>query len=68
MHYTMAIDEDAYLWGCGQNSDHQLGIVHETNRLEKICKLKFRSVSCGGFHTVAIDENGYLWGCGTHSV
>lgn len=67
--YTIAIDEDGHLWGCGCNSEGQLGLGDEINRnkFERLLSDEsFTMVSCENYHTLAIDGNGCLWFCGVN--
>lgn len=67
--HVMALDENGFLWACGDNFNGQLGLGDKQNRysLTKINEQRFISVSCGFSSTVALDENGFLWACGTNN-
>lgn len=70
-NYTMMIDQNGCLWGCGLNNFGQLGLGTTTDiyQFEKIMPNEiFVMVNCGSFHTMAIDQNGYLWGCGDNDA
>lgn len=66
VQHTMLLDDEGFLWGCGDNRDRQLGLSDcgFQNVLTKIANKTFKSVSCGDRNTFALDFNGKLWSCG----
>ena len=69
--HTLFIDEDGYLWACGDNTYGQLGIgsYRSGNILfpTKISDKTWKCVAAGRRHSLAIDTDGYLWAWGSHN-
>ena len=67
-HHTIMLKNDGTLWGCGQNTNGQLGLGDTTNRttFTKITTNTndIKSVYCGNCHTFILKNDGTLWGCG----
>ena len=67
-NYTLILKNDGTLWGCGQNTDYQLGLGDNTNRttFTQITTNtdNIKSVYCGYNHTLILKNDGTLWGCG----
>lgn len=65
-HHTMAIDEDGYLWSCGDNSEGQLGLGDRKKRraMETVSDQKFLFVSCSCDSSLVLDVNGDIWASG----
>lgn len=68
-NHTIALDENGFLWGVGNNNFGQLGLdeINSVDTFMKISEEIFIAVSCGSNHTIAIDKNGFLWGCGCNN-
>ena len=64
--FSLAIDEDGYLWSWGLNSNGQLGHGNKTNSPVpvKLEEYTFSTVSAGRVCSLAIDTEGYIWGSG----
>ena len=66
--HTIILKNDGTLWGCGQNTQAQLGLG------DGDCRTTFtqitanandiKSICCGGYHTLMLKNDGTLWGCG----
>ena len=69
INYSMAIDKNGELWGCGNNSDGQLG-NNSTSQVKTFTKditnkgIKFKDIFINSKTTFAIDTSGNLWGWG----
>ena len=65
--YTLILQNNGTLWGCGGNSYGQLGLGDNNNRtiFTKITN-DVKSVNCGYTHTIILKNNGTLWGCGNN--
>ena len=62
---TLMLQNNGILWGCGSNSNGQLGLGDKTNVITftKITN-NIKSVYCGYQHTIILKNDGTLWGCG----
>ena len=64
--HFLIIDEDDFLWGCGINSDGELGDGTRVTRLSpvQIGSKTWQAIAAGSTHSLAIDTDGYLfeWG------
>ena len=67
-HHTFILENDSTLWGCGRNSESQLGLGDTTNRttFTQITTNtdNIKSVYCGSLYTLILKNDGTLWGCG----
>ena len=67
-NHNFILKNDGTLWGCGANSDGQLGLGDTTNRTTFMQITTntddIKSVYCGYCHTFILKNNGTLWGCG----
>ena len=67
-NHTFILKNNGTLWGCGNNSNGQLGLRDTTNRLSfsiiGINTNDIKSVYCGYGHTFILKNDGTLWGCG----
>ncbi|OGS38978.1 MAG: hypothetical protein A2551_01165 [Elusimicrobia bacterium RIFOXYD2_FULL_34_30] len=65
--HTVAIRTDGTLWGCGLNSNGELGLGN-TIQIDTMTQIgiatDWSSVSCGYGHTLATKTNGTLWAWG----
>lgn len=70
--FFFAIDDEGYLWSCGNNRKGQLGQNDKTKNFTMLTQIpntnKFLSVSCGGKHILALDDNNEIWGCGHNDI
>lgn len=60
----MAIDENGNLWGCGNNSEGQLGDGTKADKRILVSikdGTKFKEISAGIQYSLAIDIEGNLW-------
>ena len=69
---TLILKNDGTLWGCGDNSNGQLGLG-DTNRRVTLTQITtntddIKSIYCGGFHTLILKNDGTLWGCGRNDA
>ncbi len=66
----LAISEDGSLWGCGLNSNGQLG-TGNTNAVRELTKIgtatNWRQVQMGADHAVATRTDGTLWAFGRNN-
>ena len=66
--YTFILKNDGTLWGCGYNSNGELGLGDTSDRTTftqittNVDNIKV--VYCGFNHTLILKNNGTLWGCG----
>ena len=62
---SFILKNDGTLWGCGYNSDGQLGLRDTSNRttFTKIIN-DVKSVYCAYDDTLMLKNDGTLWGCG----
>ena len=69
-YYTLILENDGTLWGCGANGYGQLGLGDTNNRniftqvTTDVNDIK--QVYCGGYHTLMLKNDGTLWGCGNN--
>ena len=67
-NHNVILKNDGTLWGCGANSDGQLGLGDTSDRttFTQITTNTddIKSVYCGYCHTFILKNNGTLWGCG----
>ena len=63
--YTLILKNDSTLWGCGANSNGQLGLGN-TNSRKEFTQITngVKSVYCGDCHTLILKNDDTLWGCG----
>ena len=68
--HTLAINVSGELYACGLNTDGQLGLGDNRDRL-KLRKVtvdgNWTKVVAGAYHTLAINSNGQLYACGNNS-
>ena len=67
--HTIMLKNDGTLWGCGNNSNGQLGLGENTSNQATFTQIiantdDIKSVYCGSFHTFILKNDGTLWGCG----
>ena len=66
--YTIILENDGTLWGCGLNTSGQLGLGDTTNRTTFTQVTTntddIKSVYCGWKHTLILKNDCTLWGCG----
>lgn len=65
--FSLAIDENGNLWGCGRNRYGQLGseVGEDSNIWVKVMKdKKFKEVSVGTGHVLLLDMENHLYTCG----
>lgn len=70
-YFSIGIKSDGTLWGWGQNSNYQLGVELEEDKLEtdvpvQIGTSKWKFVTCGWDHTLAIRDDDTVWGWGAN--
>ena len=65
-NFSLALDEDGYLYAWGVNDAGQLGDGTTTDSLvpKKIGSRKYKAVAAGYYHSLAIDAEGYLYAWG----
>ena len=67
-NHTFILKNDGTLWGCGRNTEGQLGLGDNDNKItftEITTNINdIKSVYCGGNHTFILKNDGTLWGCG----
>ena len=63
--YTLILQNNGTLWGCGRNSEGQLGLG-DTNGRATFTKItdNVKSAHCGFYHTFILKNDGTLWSCG----
>ena len=70
-YYTLILKNDGTLWGCGNNSNGELGLGDNYDRttFTEITTNTddIRSVYCGANYTFILKNDGTLWGCGYNS-
>ena len=66
--HTFILQNDGTLWGCGSNTNGQLGLgdTKSRNIFTKIIT-DIKSVYCGNEYTIILKNDGTLWGCGSNS-
>ena len=68
---TFVLKNDNTLWGCGLNSQGQLGLGDTNNRttLTQITTNvdDIKSIYCGKEYIIILKNDGALWGCGDNS-
>ena len=70
--FTIAVDDERKVWGCGSNSFGQLGTSEagDSGGQQNVPKIvdanlpPIVSVSCGSAHSLFLDEEGFVWGTG----
>lgn len=68
--YSLFLDENGYVWSCGDNEKGQLGLGDNNNRnqAEQITTLpKIVSVFAGYAFSTFLDCEGSVWGCGNNN-
>ena len=70
--HTIILKNDGTLWGCGYNSNGQLGLGDTNDRtiLTQITTNtdNIKSICCGDSHTIILKNDGTLWGCGRNEA
>ena len=68
-YYSLILENDGTLWGCGQNNYGQLGLGDNNNRniFTQVTTNDIKSVYCGDSHTFILENDGTLWGCGRNN-
>ena len=70
--HSLILKNDGTLWGCGYNSDGELGLGDITNRntFTQITTNSddIKSVYCGRIHTIILKNDGTLWSTGFNDV
>ena len=66
--HSLILKNDGTLWGCGYNSNGQLGLG-DTNNRKTFTEITtniddIKSFYCGGYHTLILKNDGTLWSCG----
>ena len=66
--YTLILENDGTLWGCGNNSYGQLGL-EDTNNRTTFTQVttnanNIKEIHCNYGHTIILKNDGTLWGCG----
>ena len=66
--YTLILQNNGTLWGCGYNDKGQLGLGDTTDRktFTKIID-NIKLINCGYRHTIILKNDGTLWGCGNNT-
>ena len=67
-YYTLILENDGTLWGCGGNGNGELGLG-DTNNRTTFTQIttnadNIKEIYCGGYHTLILKNDGTLWGCG----
>jgi len=70
--FSMVVNSDGSLYGCGMNNNYQLGLgdhmlVKRMRRVGDTGKFhgqRVRSVRCGSVHCMILTEDNTLWACG----
>ena len=69
--HTFILKNDGTLWGCGYNSDGQLGLGDTTNRTTFTQVTTntddIKKIYCGWGYTFILENDGTLWGTGLNS-
>ena len=70
-NHTLILKNDGTLWGCGYNTQGQLGLG-DTNWRAILTQIitntdNVKSVYCGESHTIILKNDGTLWGCGANN-
>ena len=67
--HFLIIDEDDFLWGCGINSDGELGDGTRVTRLSpvQIGSKTWQAIAAGAAHSLAIDTDGLLFAWGINN-
>ena len=64
-NYTLILQNNGTLWGCGYNGNGELGLGDTTSRNIFIKILDdIKSVYCSNGHTIILKNDGTLWGSG----
>ena len=67
-YYTIILENDGTLWGCGDNSYGQLGLGDTNNRITftqiTTNTDDIKEIYCGAYHTFILKNDGTLWSCG----
>ena len=67
-NYTLILENDGTLWGCGQNNLGQLGLGDTINRttFTQITTNTddIKEIYCGAYHVFILENDGTLWSCG----
>ena len=68
--YTIILENDGTLWGCGRNDYGQLGLGDNTNRTTFTQVTTntddIKKIYCGGSHAFILKNDDTLWGCGNN--
>ena len=71
-NHSLFVDERGEVWGCGDNSAHQLGpgtpFYFELHKIEEL-PANIKVVACANDHSLFLDEDGIVWtiGKGPHT-
>ena len=65
-YHSLILKNDDTLWGCGYNTNGQLGLGDTTNRytFTQVTTNNIKSVFCGSYYTLILKNDDTLWGCG----
>ena len=69
-NHTIILKNDDTLWGCGRNSEGQLGLGDTKGRATFTTidtnPGNIKSIHCSSSSTLILQNNGILWGCGAN--
>ena len=68
--HSMLLYEDGSVWGCGLNSDHQLGIdssMHQSEKFVQVIPSGVKSVAAGFSHSIVLKRDETVWATGQNS-
>ena len=70
-YFSLFIDKENQVWGCGNNVCGQLGVNKPTFRIDHLTKMEnvplARSVACEYHQSLLLDEEGYVWSTGENA-
>ena len=69
-NYSLILKKDGTVWGCGNNSNGQLGDGTTTTQkslVQMTDATNVKAISCGQNHSLILKKDGTVWGCGNNS-